>query len=367
MAQEWNAMNITDLAKMRLASQEIGGTKFATVKNVLDWMGAIQAQDFAMAKWAIGIRLPKSTEEGIRTAIDQGDILRTHILRPTWHFVSSDDIYWLLELTAQQIKVSFKSRNNQLGLTKSVLRKSNSVIEKALRDGIHLSREELIIELGKAKIATDENRASHLFAWAELEGLICSGATIKGKQTYALLEQRVLKKKLFLKDEALGTLAKKYLTSRCPATLHDFVWWSGLSVTNAKHALEMAGSEFIPETINSQTYWVNPSYSIPKITNENVFLLPAFDELIISYKDRSASLPTEATKKAVSSNGIFRAVVVVNGQVRGIWKRTVSKDRVIVDVELFESPDKTLSSHIEEATEQYGHYLAKKTELNIEF
>lgn len=352
---------------MRLASQEIGGTEFATVKNVLDWMGAIQAQDYAMAKWAIGIRLPNSLDEGIRTAIDQGDILRTHILRPTWHFVSSDDIYWLLELTAQQIKVSFKSRNNQLGLTNAVLRKSNSVIEKALIDGNHLSREELINKLKKAKIATDENRASHLFAWAEMEGLICSGASKKGKQTYALLEERVQKKKIFLKDEALATLARKYFTSRCPATLQDFVWWSGLSVTNAKQALEMVRSKFTPETINSQTYWFTSSFSIPKTTSENVFLLPAYDEFIISYKDRSATLPFDATKKTVSDNGIFKPVVVVNGQVRGIWKRTVSNDRVFVDVELFEAPDKTISSHIEDATEQYGRYLVKKTELNIEF
>ena len=199
------------------------------------------------------------------------------------------------------------------------------------------------------------------------KGLICSGASKKGKQTYALLEERVQKKKIFLKDEALAILARKYFTSRCPATLQDFVWWSGLSVTDAKHALEMVRSEFIPETINSQTYWFTSSFSIPKTTSENVFLLPAFDELIISYKDRSAALPFEATKKAVSNNGIFRPVVVVNGQVIGIWKRSVSNDRVFVDVELFKAPDKSLSSHIEEATEQYGRYLEKKTELNIEF
>jgi hypothetical protein len=360
-------MNISDLAKIRVASQQIGGTKFSSAKYVIDWMGAIQAQDYAMAKWAIGVRLPKSTDTGISTAIDAGDILRTHLLRPTWHFVSNDDIYWLLELTAQQIKVSFKSRHKQLGLTKAILRKSNSIIEKALRGGHHLSREELINELGKAKIATDENRASHLFAWAELEGLICSGASKKGKQTYALFEERVQKIKTFDKDEALATIAKKYFTSRCPATLQDFLWWSGLSVTDAKRALEMVRSEFIPETINSQTYWFTPSFSIPQANDESAYLLPAYDEFIICYKDRSASLPFETTKKAISSNGIFRPVVVINGQVSGIWRRTVSNDKVLVEAKLFDPPSKAITNHIEEATAQYARYLEKKTELNIKF
>jgi hypothetical protein len=326
-------------------------------------MGAMQAQDYAMAKWAIGIRLPGLKEETINTAIDMGDILRTHLLRPTWHFVSKDDIYWILDLTAQQVKGSFNSRHVQLGLTNSILRKSNSILEKALKGGNHLTREELIEELGKAKIATDENRASHIFAWAELEGLVCSGPTKRGKQTYALLEERVHKKKPFDKDEALASLANKYFSSRCPATLQDFVWWSGLTVSNARRALDMAAQNFIPETYHLQTYWFTPSYSIPKANDAKVYLLPAFDEFILSYKDRSAALPFESHKKAVSNNGIFRPVIVVNGQVEGIWRRTTGKVNVSVEVELFKPPSKTITNNIREAVIQYGQYLDKAIEL----
>jgi hypothetical protein len=360
-------MTTIELAKIRMASQQIGGTRFKNAKNVLEWMGAMQAQDYSMAKWAIGIRLSNSTDKEINSAMDNGDILRTHLLRPTWHLVSNENVYWMLELTAPQIRASFSSRHIQLGLTKTILKKSNSVIEKALRGGINLTREELIAELGKEKIATDENRASHLFAWAELDGLICSGAIKSGKQTYAMLEERVQKKKPFNKDEALATLAKKYFASRCPATLQDFVWWSGLNVRDARHALDMISREFIPEKIDSQICWVPSSYAGQKAIHESAYLLPAFDEFIISYRNRSAALPFENHKKTISSNGIFRPVIVINGQVQGIWKRTFSADKVTVDAELFESPSKVVRNRVEIASEEYGRHLEKKIELNINF
>jgi hypothetical protein len=270
----------------------------------------------------------------------------------------------MLELTASQIKASLKSRHQELGLDETVVRKSNRIIEKALRDAKHLIREELIVELGKAKIATDNNRASHLFLRAELDGIVCSGATRGGKQTYALLEERVPRTKPLTKEEALANLAKKYFASHCPATLQDFVWWSGLSVRDAKHALETGRSGFISETIASQTYWFADFLPTPKTYKETVYLLPAFDEFIISYKDRSASLPFENHKKAVSDNGIFRPVIVVNGQVTGIWKRTIKRDKVVVETELFEQPNKTTKSLIEKASVQYGGFLEKKTEIN---
>ncbi|MEW6108889.1 MAG: winged helix DNA-binding domain-containing protein [Nitrospirota bacterium] len=342
-------------------------TKFKTVKDIVGWMGAMQAQDYAMVKWAIGVRLPGSTVQVIETAINNGEIIRTHLLRPTWHFVSADDIYWMLELTAPQIKASLKSRHKELGLSETIFSKSNTIIEKALRGGKHLIREELAAELGKAKIATDDNRASHLLLRAELDGIVCSGATKGGKQTYALLEERVPKTKSLTKGEALAALAKKYFTSHGPATLQDFVWWSGLSVSDAKHALEMVKSDFISEIIDSQTYWLANLFSIPGTDKKVVNLLPAFDEFIISYKDRSVSLPFENHNKTVSNNGIFRPVIVVNGQVTGIWKRTIKNDKVIVETELFKQPNKTTKSLIEKASIQYGHFLEKKTEINHKF
>jgi hypothetical protein len=360
-------MIFSDIAGLRLINQQIAGTGFGTVKEIVTWMGAMQAQDYAMVKWAIGVRLPDSTEQVIETAIDNREIIRTHLLRPTWHFVSADDIYWMLALTAPRIKASMKSRHQELGLSETVVTQSNDLIEKALGEAKSLTREELIVLLKNAGIATDANRMSHLLARAELDGIVCSGPIKSGKQTYALLEERVPKTKSLMKDEALATLAKKYFASRGPATLQDFVWWSGLSVSDAKHAVELVKSDFISETIASQTYWFTGFNSMPGVDKDAVYLLPAFDEFIISYKDRSASLPFENHKKTVSDNGIFRPVIVVNGQVMGIWKRALKRDRVIVETELFTQPDKIIVSLIEKSLAQYGHFLEKETEINHKF
>jgi hypothetical protein len=357
-------MNLKDIANIRLTSQQIAETKFKTAKDIVGWMGAMQAQDYAMAKWAIGVRLPKSTDNLIETAIDKGEIIRTHLLRPTWHFVLAKDIYWMIDLTAPQIKAKLKSRHKELELTQPIITKSNKVIEKVLMGGKHLTREELINELKKAKIATDNNRSTHLILEAELEKIICNGATKSRKQTYTLLCERVPKTKTLLKEEALSKLAKRYFTSHSPATLQDFVWWSGLLVSDAKNALEMIKSDFISETIGSQTYWLTSSFSIPNTDKVAVYLLPAFDEFLISYRDRSASFSLGKHKKPASENGIFRPVIVVNGQITGLWSRIIKKDKVIVEPKFFQRHNKTIKNFVENEAKRFGYFLDKKAEVN---
>jgi len=356
-------MNLIDIANVRLISQQVAEARFGTVKDLVGWMGALQAQDLPMAKWALGVRLPGSTVEVVEAALDRGEILRTHLLRPTWHFVTADDIYWMLELTAPHIKASLKSRDRDLALTETIFAQSNSIIEKALGNGEHLRREELVAELNTASIATDKNRASHLLFRAELDGIVCSGATRGGRPTYALLEDRVPNKRLLTRDEALANLARRYFTSRCPATRQDFSWWSGLTAGAAKQALEMVKSDFTSETIGSRDYWVSNSLPVVETRMNAAYLLPAYDEMIISYRDRGPSLPFSAYNKIVSINGLFRPVIVVNGQVTGIWKRTIEKARVLVEPELFKEPDHATWRLIEEAAMQFGRFLGKEIEM----
>ncbi len=191
-------------------------------------------------------QVKKASESLINDAINKGEIIRTHLIRPTWHFVSSEDIYWMLELTSSRIKSSMSSRNRELELTQSVIKKSNKILREALTGNNHMTREELIGLLNKAKIKTDKNRASHLLAEAELSGIICSGISIGNKQTYALLEERVPQNKPLNKEEALKRLAQKYFMSRGPATLKDFSWWSGQAITQVRTALEILEQEMKP-------------------------------------------------------------------------------------------------------------------------
>ena len=358
-------MKPSDIPLIRLVNQHIGETRLNTPKEVVSWMGAMQAQDYPMAKWAIGVRLSGSTDQGVEAAINNADILRTHLLRPTWHFVAAEDIYWLIDLTAGQIKAAQNSRDRDLELTQAVYSKSNAIIEKALSTGGHLTREELIKELQKAGIATDQNRASHLFARAELDKIICSGTIHEGKPTYALLSERVRKTRELTKEEALAELARRYFTSRCPATLKDFTWWSGLPARDASHALELVKSDFDPVTIEERTYWLIHNFTLPPSNGTSVFLLPTYDEFILSYNDRSASIPAELDShmKEISDRGVFRPIIVINGQVTGIWKRTIKKDMLVVEMELFSPPDSLTQHLIEGAAQQLSGYLGKKLQI----
>lgn len=356
-------MTLTDIANLRLWSQQIAASKCKTVKDVIAWMGAMQAQDHTMAKWALGVRCPAATLAKVEAALDKGVILRTHLLRPTWHLVSADDIYWLLELTAPYLLAGQKSRNKELELSETIFKKSNHIIEKALSKGGHLLREEILAELQQAKIATDGNRSSYLLFRAELDGIICSGKTRDGKQTYALLEERVPNKKTLHKEEALGTLAARYFSSRGPATLKDFINWSGLSVTDAKRALEMVKGRFLQETLNGDTYWFSSAATKHPNGEPAVHLLPGFDEFIIGYKDRTASLPLAHTKTIINVNGIFRPPLVVNGQVKGLWARTVEDDKVRIAVTLFPESGRPPKQLLDEAVEKVGRFYGKKAEV----
>ncbi len=356
-------MTSTEISNCRLFSQKIASTEFTSAKEVVGWMGAMQAQDFAMAKWAVGIRLLNPTNAKIEKALNKGEILRTHVMRPTWHFVAAEDIYWLLDLTAAKIKSSMKSRDKDLELSETIYTKSNIIIGQILSGGVHLSREELAKAFNSFNISTDNNRLSHLLIRAELEGIICNGQVNGNKQTYALLCERVPNKKILTREESLAELAKRYFTSHGPATLQDFVWWSGLSVTEARQGLESVQSGFISETIGAAKYWFKDFSSIVKSDKMSIYLLPAFDEFLISYRDRSASLSLVHHKKAVSDNGIFRPIVVINGQVTGLWKRTIKKDEVIIETSSFLPENNILKDLFIDAYNTFGCFLDKEASL----
>jgi hypothetical protein len=328
-------------------------------------MGAIQSQDFSMSKWAVGIRLNSATDKAIETEINKGAILRTHVLRPTLHLVSAENIRWMLNLTAPAIKARLKSRHKELDLTESLLKKCNNIIQDSLMGANHLTRDELISILAKAGVFVEKQRGYHILVRAELDGITCSGILKGGKQTYALLNERVPEIKDLTKEEALKKIAGIYFSSRGPATLQDFKWWSGLSITDCRNALESIKTDLTSEKTGSEIFWFYNCLPHRKHKNDSTHLLPSFDEFLISYKDRSASIPLTNQKKTISENGIFRPIIVINGQVKGLWKRTVRKDKVIIETELFEPISKSIKDQIEKDGESFGHFLGKKAEIKF--
>jgi hypothetical protein len=327
-------MTSGELSLIRLRCQQVSSHDFRNSHELASWMGAMQAQDYNMARWAVGLRIAGSTHDSVQHAIDNGELIRTHVLRPTWHLVSAKDVGWMLDLTAAHIKPSLASRHKELGLTTAILRKATKTIAQALAGGA-LTRDELVEHLKSNKIVTRDQRFSHMLLWAELEKVICSGPLNAKKNTYALFEQRVPNGKTFTRDEALRELATRYFQSHGPATLQDFSNWSALPIADARKAIDFIRNSFDAETIDSKTYWFKNIGNAAADKNASAYLLPAFDEFIIGYKDRSAAVLAKNKSAVVGVNGIFWPVIVINGMVTGLWKRAVARNRVKVKFEFF--------------------------------
>lgn len=359
-------MTINEIARIRLFGQKIEGSAIHSPNEIVRWMGAMQAQDFPMAKWAVGIRLKDKTEKEVTEAYDKGEILRTHVMRPTWHLVVPEDIYWMLDLTAPVIIRSIKSRHSGLELSGEVVSKSLNLFEGLLLKEKNCTRDELALELKKAKIRTDENRMSHLLLLAELNGLICSGPMRGNKITYTLLSERVPEKKTFNREDSLAKLAFRYFSSHYPATIKDFSWWSGLSLTDAKKGLESIKKEFYAKKIDQEEYWLPNSFSAPESSDSVIILLPAYDEFLISYRDRKAALSLLEQKRVVSSNGMFWPTIVWDGQVVGLWKKSLKKQTMLIEAELIQEIDHN-EQLLKRGIEEFGLFNGKKADLVISY
>ncbi|RPJ53217.1 MAG: winged helix DNA-binding domain-containing protein, partial [Methanobacteriota archaeon] len=318
---------------------------------------AVQAQDYAAATWAIGLRIRNSTETEIERAFNEGTILRTHVMRPTWHFVMPEDIRWMIELTAPRVKAQLAHYDRRLGLDEALYEKSNAAIVEALHDAIYLTRRELKAVLADAGIETDVQRLGHIIARAELDGLICSGPR-RGKQfTYALMEERVPDCRTLPRDEALARLALIYFSSHGPAQLKYFSWWSGLGANDAKIALEQIASKVRQETLDGKTYWYVPAPMEPIPEPPPALLLSIYDEYTIAYKDRGDISEARDIERMISMGNALTAVIVLNGRVAGTWNRTSKNNIVEIRLNPFRKLDGDEQEALESEVARYGRFF----------
>lgn len=346
-------------ANIRLYSQQLANPIFNRPKDLVSWMGAVQAQNYNMAKWAIGIRLQSATDEIVETSFQQGEILRTHILRPTWHFIAAEDIRWMLKLSAQRIRAANESFGKNLEITEKLYTKSNRLIEKHLKGNNHLTKQEIGNMLEKENIKIDIHRLNRFIIRAETENIICSGINKGNKQTYALLDERVPPMKELIKDEALAKLADKYFKSHSPATLEDFCWWSGLSITEARHAIDLIKSDLVKDQYGAQkNIFIHESCNYSLFQEDIFHFLPSFDEYLISYKDRSAALKEKYRSKAFNNYGTFYPVILHNGQITGNWKLHRNKSGVTIETSFFENSDNIGKNLICNAERKYKQFIS---------
>jgi hypothetical protein len=360
-----------NLVGYRLANQQLAQQRFERPSDVVTWLGAVQAQDYSAAKWAVGQRLPACTDAEIEQFLAKGAILRTHVMRPTWHFVSPADIRWMLALTAPRVNAVSAYYYRQFDLDAAFFARSHKVIIKALEGGRQFTRTEIASVLQRTRLVKCDapgvnQRMGHIMLRAELDCVVCSGAR-RGKQfTYALLDERAPRSRTLSRSEALAELSIRYFTSHGPATLLDFVWWSGLTVKDARTGLEMVKSKLRSEVSGQQTYWIPDSIPPARNAGRNAYLLPNFDEYIVGYADRRAICGEVHLKPADSrGNVLFNHTIVLDGKIAGTWKRSLTKDRVFVEAKPFAPISSTQVRKIAAAADRYGAFLGLEADVSI--
>jgi hypothetical protein len=359
-------VTVSDIVALRLRAHRLTGERFPSVLDAVRWLGAVQAQDYGAATWALGQRAAGATEAQIDELFDGGAIVRTHVLRPTWHVALPEDIGWLLALTGPRVRRGLVGRWQELEIDEDVVARACAAIAAALAGGCYRTRTELGEALRAAGVAPHGQRLPHLLMAAELDGLIVSGPR-RGKQfTYALLEERAPAVRPMDRTEAIVELTRRYFQSHGPAQLQDFVWWSGLTMADARLGLSLAGAALDRWVVEGATYWFAAGMEPPGDAPTTAHLLPNFDEYTVAYRDRAAAVHADRPfdPALFSFGSVLSNVVLVDGRVRGAWRRTFARREVRVAIRLLDPLDPDEAAAVEEAGRALARFLQSPVTLN---
>ena len=347
---------------IRMLSQGLAGPGFDDAAQVVERMGAIQAQDIRAAKWAVGLRMRTPSLEAVRQALDTGRILRLHVMRPTWHYIPAKDVKWMAALSAKSMFAGILSWAKQYGVREEDYRRNKPGVEAEL-DGRHLTVQEITERLNAKGTGIDETTVKLYLGLAEAEGTVCSGAEKAGKHTYALICQRVPDAAELTREEALAELARRYFRSHGPAAPEDFLWWSGLGVRDARNAVASLGQEILSDRYNGREMLVHASS--PGLTEDAgpgskgiLRFLPPFDEYLISDKNRLDCIREAHTQHAYNNFGIFQPVILHNGRITGNWRKGPKKGTF--DTTFFPGCRPAAQKLIEKAGKEYMLFHEKR-------
>jgi len=346
-----------ELLDLRLQNQRISQSYFRAAGDVISWLGAAQAQDFLGAKWSLGLRIPGAKDADIEAAIADRSIVRTTLQRGTLHFTAACDVRWMLKLAAPRVLAKLAGSGRSLGLDAAVLARSRDILLRELTGGRSLTRKEVQSAWESNGIEASGQRGSHLFYHAALDGLICHGCRRGNEFCFVLLDEWVTRHRSLEGDEAVAELAKRYFASHGPATVQDFAWWSGQTLSAARGGLEAVKDNLSAVKLNNETYWIPQPQPNSSGERARAYLLPGFDEYMLGYMDRTAAIPAEQIKALTPENGVFAALVVVDGHVAGTWKRAFGKNSVAVSISSFRSLTSDQHDAVMAAVARYGSFL----------
>jgi DNA-binding transcriptional ArsR family regulator len=325
----------------------------------------VQSQDYPNAKWAVGQRLvgARATEAELDRAFDAGEIIRTHVLRPTWHFVAPEDLRWLLALTGPRVHQASGYQYRLLEIDAALAARARAVIEKALRGGVALTRDELGERMIEAGIEAKGLRLAYLVGHAELEAVICSGPRRGKRQTYALVDERIPPARPRTRDEALTELARRYVEGHGPAQVADLAWWSGLTQADARIALESATPPLVRERHGDRTFWSSPTQPVPRFRPPVVHLLPNYDELLIAFRDRTDAMDPALPPPARVAQVVLAHIVVRDGLGVAGYRRRDEKSTTMVSIDQLVELDSAEKARIRAAADRFEAFLGRPVEL----
>lgn len=355
---------LSAISRPRLIHQRLAGAQPVAPAAVVAGMGMLQAQDYLGALWAVGLRAQQVTQAGVEQALAQRQIVRTWPARGTLHFVAAPDVRWLLDLLAPRAIARSAGRFRQLELDEPTLARSRRLIARALQAGPALTREALYQVLEAGGVSPLGQRGIHILGRLAQEGLICFGARAGQQHTFVLLDEWVPAAESLPRELALAELARRYITSHGPATVLDFVWWSGLTTSDARAGLDLARPHLEPDLVAGQTYWRPRSKPAAGAASRSAHLLPAFDEYLVGYTDRTAVLDPRQVKQINAGGGMLSPVIVVGGQVAGTWKRTLRRGAVTVTPSWFAAPTPATVRAFTQAVRRYGRFLERPAEVS---
>ncbi len=349
----------------RLRALRVTASTFTEPAATVAWLGAVQAQDYLAALWAVGLRTAGATELSVERALSEGSIVRTWPLRGTLHFVAAGDARWLTELLAPRAIAAGATRLRRAGIDATVLRKARAVLEKRLRDKRCLSRPDVYRAFEDAGIRATEQRGLYILWQLAQECFVCFGPR-EGKQpSFVLFEEWLPNAPERHGDEALAELAVRYFGGHGPATLGDLSWWSGLTRARARTAILAAGKRLSAETLDGEEHFRTAATTAPGRARGAVHVLPAFDELLVGYAYGGTSVDAAVTKR-VRSGGMIHPVVVCDARVAATWTRRLTPREVSCRVNAFEPLDRATSTGVERALERYAHFLGRPLLLELD-
>jgi hypothetical protein len=344
-----------NVGRVRLQNQQIARSRFDDPADLVRWMGAVQAQDYLGALWAIGLRTRGAVEASVEEAITRRAIIRTWPMRGTLHFVAADDARWMSSLMTPRVISGAASRFRQLELDAKVLSRSADVAVRVLQGGKCVRRDAMYEHWQAAGVATHESRGLHILGYLAQTGVVCFGPRDGKQHTITLLEEWLPAARPRDRDEALGEIVRRYFASHGPATLHDLAWWSGLTITDLRVGLELAKDALESRDVDGRTMWFTPPLEARAM--KKAYLLPAWDEFTVGYRDRDDILDPRQATRVNAGGGVLRPVVVIDGAVVGTWQRTLDKSGVTVTPTWFRRLDDAESKAVADAIARYARFL----------